>query len=513
MDDFGYSIHQYEKDWPLFDSVSEECKIIQQPSLVTSEDSDLSDDSDKIIPTHHKRSRRINISKVHQPSGPAENAACGKKRNDKELGETMLQNRARPTLGGHFPQGNKCELYTYEDVLSASEEELELEIVNQFLLARSQITSSDSSSRSQQCFLISDEKLHSSRSQQCLHISTAESLHSAHQSNSIPHTTVSQSRDENAFARTNTSESYAENILPGDCYKNHIKVAKGDQLDVGFEYTRDIQACGENPKDLPGLWDGEQIQYQHNEVRYTAGRSGGQCQSTLGEDLIAQTFVTESNDSQFSISGGPSTHSESMSESLAAGEEKCKEDYSFTVPEIYEYFYTDFGEEGDQNTSFFMRVPSMFKQVKQRSRDPREINLLTTIMSLVQKYLHPTKQGQTAMVPVRKPNTSENTTVDGNHDLGSLDNALVKYLDYGGSQTMMPSTIQKGRGSSCLSCTQKDLCLFCFACASWAMKSATSQSEMWKAALLVNVSAISAVRYFRRHVQRANLKSSDLQHS
>eukprot|EP00062_Callorhinchus_milii_P020865 gi/632976986/ref/XP_007905097.1/ PREDICTED: PGC-1 and ERR-induced regulator in muscle protein 1-like [Callorhinchus milii] len=63
-----------------------------------------------------------------------------------------------------------------------------------------------------------------------------------------------------------------------------------------------------------------------------------------------------------------------------------------------------------------------------------------------------------------------------------------------------------GTGRCCLYLQRKDICLLCLACASWAMKCLSSQSDMWKAALLVNFSAISAVRYFRQHVTKEKSK-------
>ncbi|XP_065120765.1 uncharacterized protein perm1b [Paramisgurnus dabryanus] len=48
---------------------------------------------------------------------------------------------------------------------------------------------------------------------------------------------------------------------------------------------------------------------------------------------------------------------------------------------------------------------------------------------------------------------------------------------------------------------QADMCLVCIAFASWVLKSINPQStDMWKAALLANVSAISAIQYLRRYV-------------
>ncbi|KAL1249971.1 hypothetical protein QQF64_020976 [Cirrhinus molitorella] len=46
---------------------------------------------------------------------------------------------------------------------------------------------------------------------------------------------------------------------------------------------------------------------------------------------------------------------------------------------------------------------------------------------------------------------------------------------------------------------QADMCLVCIAFASWVLKSTGSGGDTWKAALLANVSALSAIRYLRRH--------------
>ncbi|MBN3307336.1 PERM1 protein, partial [Amia calva] len=54
-----------------------------------------------------------------------------------------------------------------------------------------------------------------------------------------------------------------------------------------------------------------------------------------------------------------------------------------------------------------------------------------------------------------------------------------------------------------LSVNQSDMCLVCIAFASWVLKSSNPQAaDAWKAALLANVSAISAIRYLRRYVKK-----------
>uniref|UniRef100_A0A3B4A436 Uncharacterized protein n=2 Tax=Periophthalmus magnuspinnatus TaxID=409849 RepID=A0A3B4A436_9GOBI len=46
------------------------------------------------------------------------------------------------------------------------------------------------------------------------------------------------------------------------------------------------------------------------------------------------------------------------------------------------------------------------------------------------------------------------------------------------------------------------MCLICIAFASWVLKSANPQvGDAWKAVLLANVSALSAIRYLRKYVK------------
>ncbi|TNM87207.1 hypothetical protein fugu_007437 [Takifugu bimaculatus] len=49
---------------------------------------------------------------------------------------------------------------------------------------------------------------------------------------------------------------------------------------------------------------------------------------------------------------------------------------------------------------------------------------------------------------------------------------------------------------------QSDMCLVCIAFASWVLKTANPQvGDAWKAVLLANVSALSAIRYLRKYVK------------
>uniref|UniRef100_A0AAY4E418 Uncharacterized protein n=2 Tax=Denticeps clupeoides TaxID=299321 RepID=A0AAY4E418_9TELE len=47
------------------------------------------------------------------------------------------------------------------------------------------------------------------------------------------------------------------------------------------------------------------------------------------------------------------------------------------------------------------------------------------------------------------------------------------------------------------------MCLVCIAFASWVLKSANSEAaDAWKAVLLANISALSAIRYLRRKAKQ-----------
>ncbi|KAL3064111.1 hypothetical protein OYC64_000405 [Pagothenia borchgrevinki] len=56
--------------------------------------------------------------------------------------------------------------------------------------------------------------------------------------------------------------------------------------------------------------------------------------------------------------------------------------------------------------------------------------------------------------------------------------------------------------ASLLPLRQSDMCLVCIAFASWVLKTANPQvGDTWKAVLLANVSALTAIRYLRKYVK------------
>uniref|UniRef100_A0A3Q3WRZ0 Uncharacterized protein n=1 Tax=Mola mola TaxID=94237 RepID=A0A3Q3WRZ0_MOLML len=56
------------------------------------------------------------------------------------------------------------------------------------------------------------------------------------------------------------------------------------------------------------------------------------------------------------------------------------------------------------------------------------------------------------------------------------------------------------------------MCLVCIAFASWVLKTANPQVEdAWKAVLLANVSALSAIGYLRKYVKETATNEATLQ--
>ncbi|XP_076848133.1 uncharacterized protein perm1a [Brachyhypopomus gauderio] len=78
---------------------------------------------------------------------------------------------------------------------------------------------------------------------------------------------------------------------------------------------------------------------------------------------------------------------------------------------------------------------------------------------------------------------------------------------------MQTAVVDPRLDASLMPLKQADMCLVCIAFASWVLKSVNPQgADTWKAALLANVSALSAIRYLRRYMRdEANKKPPLLQ--
>ncbi|XP_073326901.1 uncharacterized protein perm1a isoform X2 [Pagrus major] len=162
--------------------------------------------------------------------------------------------------------------------------------------------------------------------------------------------------------------------------------------------------------------------------------------------------------------------------------------------DAYDNFFTD----GDLNQNFFWRNTFSF----------RNIGLAGS-----------TGQTQTlsnSLVPVRPSGRSLQRTGHvvnalGNQDVGFPDPLLYHLEDRISRQLAqqpfryedLQTAVSNPRlDASFLPLKQSDMCLVCIAFASWVLKTANPQvGDAWKAVLLANVSALSAIRYLRKYVK------------
>ncbi|XP_029291898.1 uncharacterized protein perm1a [Cottoperca gobio] len=164
--------------------------------------------------------------------------------------------------------------------------------------------------------------------------------------------------------------------------------------------------------------------------------------------------------------------------------------------DIYENFFTD----SDLRQNFFWKTTLSFRNI-------------SLTKSTVQKE---TPSNPLSAVPVRQGGRSIERTVHPLNARGKKDvmfpDPLLYHLDdriysplaqqpfrYEDVQT----TVSNPRlDASLLPLRQSDMCLVCIAFASWVLKTANPQvGDTWKAVLLANVSALSAIRYLRKYVK------------
>ncbi|XP_031701374.1 uncharacterized protein perm1a [Anarrhichthys ocellatus] len=152
--------------------------------------------------------------------------------------------------------------------------------------------------------------------------------------------------------------------------------------------------------------------------------------------------------------------------------------------DIYENFFTD----RDLRKNFFWKTTFSFRNIR-----------LTG--STVQKQ---TLSNPLSRVPVRQRGRSLGRTVHPLNALGKQDGMFPDPLLC--QQPFRHEDLQTAASNprldaSLLPLRQSDMCLVCIAFASWVLKTANPQvGDTWKAVLLANVSALSAIRYLRKYV-------------
>ncbi|KAM6930176.1 uncharacterized protein perm1a [Lycodopsis pacificus] len=152
--------------------------------------------------------------------------------------------------------------------------------------------------------------------------------------------------------------------------------------------------------------------------------------------------------------------------------------------DMYENFFTD----RDLRQNLFWKTTFSFRNIR-----------LTG--STVQKQ---TLSNPLSRVPVRQSGRSLGRTVHPLNALGKQDGMFPDPLlcqQLFRHEDLQTAASNPRLDASLLPLRQSDMCLVCIAFASWVLKTANPQvGDTWKAVLLANVSALSAIRYLRKYV-------------
>ncbi|XP_028664120.2 uncharacterized protein LOC114656654 [Erpetoichthys calabaricus] len=178
---------------------------------------------------------------------------------------------------------------------------------------------------------------------------------------------------------------------------------------------------------------------------------------------------------------------------------------NLAVPETYDFFCSGTEIQGD----LFSRFSTSFRKRQITAgiqKFLRNMRSLLRTNSASEKHSSGRKQSEEHMGKKVKRNRSAVR-------LHFLENDLLRFIEEQTrktAETQMAVAVPR-KENFLLTFDQTDMCLVCIAFASWAMRSANLQSpDMWKTALLANVSAISAIRYFRRYVKEDKVKVCEL---
>ncbi|KAJ3586169.1 hypothetical protein NHX12_012570 [Muraenolepis orangiensis] len=174
-----------------------------------------------------------------------------------------------------------------------------------------------------------------------------------------------------------------------------------------------------------------------------------------------------------------------------------------SATDIYENFFTDWGHGGNLfwNTTFSLRNHLLAGPARQEQKPKQSSGPLTPVdWSCVQRP--------------RRGIPSINAL--GNQDTGVSDPLLCHFEErvYGqlsrhpfSFEDLQSVVSNPSLGVSLAPLRQSDMCLVCIAFASWVLKTANPQmGDSWKAVLLANVSALSAIGYLREYVRERSLR-------
>ncbi|KAJ8371036.1 hypothetical protein SKAU_G00110640 [Synaphobranchus kaupii] len=163
-----------------------------------------------------------------------------------------------------------------------------------------------------------------------------------------------------------------------------------------------------------------------------------------------------------------------------------------TTPDMYKHFFTN----SDWRESLFWRNPLSLRRMRFKGlTGPREGSTSCVVVTAE-------RQGRSVFSTICTESSVDfHGAVSPQTPLYCLEEQIFRELAEQQRQYTDLQTAIAVPNSPLLSLRQSDMCLLCIAFASWVLKTANPQdSDTWKAALLANISALSAIRYLRRYV-------------
>lgn len=168
-------------------------------------------------------------------------------------------------------------------------------------------------------------------------------------------------------------------------------------------------------------------------------------------------------------------------------DQKSSNHYSVASTDMYEHFYPEDTFQSD----LLWANPFSLRRV--RRTDPAVPEENSWALTPVKQRFHKGIQSITVIGPDDKPFPDSLYF--------NLENRIFQQLAEQQKKCMEMQTVvaDPRLDAPFLPLKQADMCLVCIAFASWVLKSASPGADTWKAALLANISALSAIRYLRRH--------------
>ncbi|KAK5863435.1 hypothetical protein PBY51_000464 [Eleginops maclovinus] len=461
MEDFEYSVDISDRDWECFFTECEECSLLP-PSLAGVDDSGMSDIDD----TGSILSKRVQKVDLTDGFSEADRPIDGPPDCEGSPVEHYLSNH---TIGG------------MESVLSGSEEDIHLQSVNIFFERLKRVTEAES--------LIDPNQERDGKKQEAI-----------------------QEEEQRSDGQQASSR-----FLPKHLLQLNSLPASGETA-VGKETTNlvnTIDRINTMKEDVPGPKISPKP--AASTVALTTYTSAYPKKGSFFYPLITKEklvpifpysrsatrdlkfpeayehfFASSSSDD----SSGESDEEDGCSPVRVVTRFSRKTSASQISTDIYEHFFTD----GDLRQNFFWNTTLSFRN-----------------MSLTKSTIHKESlSNPQSCVPVRQSSRSIGRIVHpvnalGNEDimfpdplLHHLDNRFYTQLIHQPfSFDDLQTAVSNPRlDASLLPLRQSDMCLVCIAFASWVLKTANPQvGDTWKAVLLANVSALSAIRYLRKYVK------------